>query len=96
MPELDVVKTTATVLPWRLALWQGGRQLFVPHAHCRLRREVLALKAELEQVADWSQFDAWPPETHAAVREVLARTESARIEERAQQAVCALQRPRRH
>jgi len=92
--QLDVVKTTASVLPWRLALWQGGRRLFVPHACCRLKREVLALKAELEQVADWSQFDAWAPETHAAVREVLARTDSARLQERAQQAVGRLQRTR--
>jgi hypothetical protein len=92
--QLDVVKTTASILPWRLAVWHCGRQLFVPHAACRLKREILTLKAELEQIADWSEYDTWAPETHAAVREVLARTDSARIESRALQAVADGQRPR--
>jgi hypothetical protein len=46
---LHVVKTTHSVLPWRLKT-RGG--LFVPHAACRTKRDALALQARLETLVD--------------------------------------------
>lgn len=72
---LEVVKTSASVNPWRLKLGE----FFVPHSACRLKRDAVALKTQLEHVADWSEFDSWPIETHQAVQDVLAKTDSMRI-----------------
>lgn len=68
MNGIEIRRTHHSLLPWRL--WADGKP--VPHASCRTRRDIDALKARLEEVADWSQMNEWDEDTFVAVRKILA------------------------
>lgn len=80
---IQLRRCNTTTLPWRLYVIREDRELQIPHAACRLKREALALQAELEALAPWHDTDTWDDDTREAVLAVLNRTESAQIQRRA-------------